>query len=148
LQFGEWLRADILAGSFEPATTDPDLAILLAKARQVSIALVGPPAEQLFDPVPDGDFFKVLADTLKLWNSPENWAGDERNVVLTFARIWYSAATGGIVPKDAPSCGCLLGGRPARPSSVLSTLCWRYSPVRRLAGSKERPEREAIFLLC
>ena len=26
--------------------------------------------------------------------------GDERNVVLTLSRIWYSAATGKIAPKD------------------------------------------------
>ena len=99
LQFGEWLRKDLLAGIFEPAGIDPDLAILLTKARQHSIALVGPSAEQFFDPVPEGDLLKVLADTLKLWNSPSDWAEDERNVVLTLARIWYSAATGKIVPK-------------------------------------------------
>lgn len=100
LQFGEWLRRDILAGIFEPAAFDPDLAILLTKARHHSIALVGPAAEQFFDPVPEGDLLKVLADTLKLWNSSQDWAEDERNVVLTLARIWYTSATGKIVPKD------------------------------------------------
>ncbi|MBJ4929060.1 nucleotidyltransferase domain-containing protein, partial [Salmonella enterica subsp. enterica serovar Corvallis] len=34
LQFGEWQRNDILAGIFEPATIDIDLAILLTKARE------------------------------------------------------------------------------------------------------------------
>lgn len=100
LQFGEWLREDIMAGIFEPACIDIDLAILLTKARQHSIALVGPPAERLFDPVPEVDLFAALADSLKLWNSPPDWAGDERNVVLTLARIWYSAATAKIAPKD------------------------------------------------
>lgn len=100
LQFGEWLRKDILAGVFEPAVIDPDLAILLTKARQHGIALVGPPAPEMFDPVPAGDFSRVLADTLKLWNSPPDWTNDERNVALTLVRIWYSAATGRIVPKD------------------------------------------------
>lgn len=100
LQFGEWLREEIAAGIFEPATIDIDLAILLTKARRRSIALVGPPAEQLFDPVPERDLFAALAQTLKLWNSPSDWEGDDRNVVLTLARIWYSAATGAIAPKD------------------------------------------------
>ena len=104
LQFGEWLREDILAGIVEPAVVDADLAILLTQARQHSLALVGPVAEQLFDPVPQGDFARALADSLALWNSPLDWAGDERNVLLTLARIWYSAAHGGsaptIVPKD------------------------------------------------
>ena len=58
-------------------------------------------AEDFFNPViPESDLFKALADTLKLWNSQPDWAGDERNVVLTLSRIWYSAATGKIAPKD------------------------------------------------
>lgn len=100
LQFGEWLRQDILAGSFEPAVIDPDLTILLTKVRQKSIALIGPAAEELFDPVPERDLLRALADTLKLWNSPPDWANDERNIVLTLARMWFSAATGKIAPKD------------------------------------------------
>jgi streptomycin 3"-adenylyltransferase len=100
LQFGEWLRNDLIAGIFEPASFDPDLAILLTQARQCSIALTGPPAEQFFDPVPEVDLIKAMSGTLRLWNTPPDWAGDERNVVLTLARIWYSAATGEIVPKD------------------------------------------------
>ncbi len=100
LQFGEWLRKDILAGIFEPAVMDIDLAILLTKARQHGVALKGPAAEVFFDPVPKCDFSRVLADTLKQWKSPPDWAGDERNAVLTLARIWYSAVTGRIAPKD------------------------------------------------
>ena len=103
LQFGEWQRADILAGIFEPATTDVDLAILLTKARQHDLALAGPAAEDFFAPVPESDLFRALADTLKLWNSPPDWEGDERNVVLALSRIWYSAATGKITSKEAAS---------------------------------------------
>lgn len=74
LQFGEWQRNDILAGIFEPATIDIDLAILLTKAREHSVALVGPAAEELFDPVPEQDLFEALNETLKLWNSQPDWA--------------------------------------------------------------------------
>lgn len=101
LQFGEWLRKDILEGIFEPAVIDADLAILLTQARQHSIALTGSPAAEFFDPVPECDIFRALADSVELWNTPSDWAGDERNVVLTLARVWYSAATGKIAPKDA-----------------------------------------------
>ena len=69
LQFGEWLRKDLLAGVFEPAILDIDLAIMLAKARQHSIALVGPAADELFEPVPEHDCSKALTDTLKQWDS-------------------------------------------------------------------------------
>jgi streptomycin 3"-adenylyltransferase len=37
LQFGEWLRKDLLNGNFEPAVLDIDLTILLTKARQHSM---------------------------------------------------------------------------------------------------------------
>lgn len=100
LQFGEWLRQDILAGAIAPAVIDPDLTILLTKVRQKSIALIGPAAEELFDPVPERDLLRALSDTLKLWNSPPDWANDERNIVLTLARMWFSAATGKIAAKD------------------------------------------------
>ena len=100
LQFGEWLRKDLLASIFEPGILDTDLAILLTKARQQSLAIVGPAAEELFESVPERDFLIALADTVNQWNSPVDWKGDERNIVLTLARIWYSAATGNIAPKD------------------------------------------------
>lgn len=101
LQFGEWQRDEILAGTFEPAIIDADLAILLTKVRQHGITLIGEPAADFFDPIPESDLFKTLADTLELWNSPPDWQGDEKHVVLTLARIWYSVATGQIIPKDA-----------------------------------------------
>lgn len=100
VQFGEWQRADILTGVFESAMTDHDLPILLTKARLHSIALLGQSAEACFDPVPEDDLSKALADTLAQWNTPPDWAGDERNVVLALARIWYTAATGNIAPKE------------------------------------------------
>lgn len=100
LQFGEWLRDDILSGTFEPATLDHDLAILLTKVRQHSVALLGPSAATLFEPVPKEDFSKALFDTISQWSSDADWEGDERNIVLALARIWYSASTGLIAPKD------------------------------------------------
>ena len=100
LQYGEWLRKDLLVGIFEPSVLDIDLAILLSKARQHSLAIVGPKAEEFFEAVPEHDFRMALADTVKQWNSTVDWVGDERNIVLTIARIWYSAATGNVAPKD------------------------------------------------
>lgn len=100
LQFGEWLRRDLEAGIVEPALADHDLAILLTKARQHSVALVGAPASELFEPVPERDFVAALLATVAQWNAEPDWHGDECNVVLALARIWYSAETGRIAPKD------------------------------------------------
>jgi hypothetical protein len=105
---------------------DIDLTILLTKARQHSIALVGPTAEELFGPVPEHDFFKVLADTLKQWNSGADWAGDERNIVLTVARIWYSAATGRIVPKDVVAADWVLERVPIEYQPILQEARQAY----------------------
>jgi streptomycin 3"-adenylyltransferase len=100
LQFGEWLRQDLLAGIFEPPVLDHDLAILLTSARQRSVALRGPTADTTFAPVPQGDVINALAATIANWNSAPDWEGDETNVVLTLARIWYTAATGRLASKD------------------------------------------------
>lgn len=90
----------LLAGEVEPAQLDPDLAILLTKARQHSLCLVGEAATSWFDPVPPADLKQAFADTLAQWNTPEDWTGDEHTVVLALARIWYSLATGSIAAKD------------------------------------------------
>ncbi|MFC7287569.1 AadA family aminoglycoside 3''-O-nucleotidyltransferase [Herminiimonas glaciei] len=100
LQFGEWLREDLQAGIFEPAMIDPDLAILLTKARQHSVCLFGTPASVFFDPVPPKDFTRALVDTISQWNEEADWLGDEQTVVLALCRIWYSIVAGGIAPKD------------------------------------------------
>lgn len=55
----------------------------------------------MFDPVPQGDMVRALRDTVAQWNTPDDWKGDERNIVLALARIWYTAATGQIASKDA-----------------------------------------------
>jgi streptomycin 3"-adenylyltransferase len=101
LQFGEWLREDLQAGRFEPAMHDNDLAILLTKAREHGIALLGPPAREFFDPVPPTDLSRALADTIAMWNHPSDWEGDELTVVLALARIWFTVSTGSIASKDA-----------------------------------------------
>ncbi|MGS1010994.1 aminoglycoside adenylyltransferase family protein [Achromobacter anxifer] len=100
LQFGEWLRADLEAGVVEPPMPDHDLAILLTKVRGRSIPIVGPQADQLLQDVPREDLRRALLDSVAQWNTPEDWAGDEKHIILALARIWYTAVTGGIASKD------------------------------------------------
>ncbi len=101
MQFGEWLRDDIVAGRFEPAMADPDLAILLTQLRLHSLVLLGPTAVDLFPPVPASDLRRALADTIAQWNAPPDWQGEEAPILLALARIWYSASTGVITSKHA-----------------------------------------------
>lgn len=149
LQFGEWLRKDILAGTFEPAIVDADLAILLTKARQHNNALKGPPAEGFFEPVPKRDLLSAFAETLKQWESPPDWAGDERNVVLALARIWYSAATGKIAPKNVAA-DWVMERLPVEHQSVLFEARQAYSTGNEdyLASHADRITRYIIFVKC
>ncbi|VVE14166.1 Streptomycin 3''-adenylyltransferase [Pandoraea horticolens] len=101
MQFGEWLRTSIEEGYIEPPMVDHDLAILITKVRQQSETLYGPRAVDVFDPVPSADLQRSLLDTIALWNIGPDWEGDERNVILALARIWFTASTGAIASKDA-----------------------------------------------
>ncbi|WFZ27798.1 aminoglycoside adenylyltransferase family protein [Citrobacter portucalensis] len=100
MQFGEWLRDDILAGIVEPTQLDPDLSILLTQARRASVALFGEPAGTLFNVIPFSDVVQTFRHILDMWQKPGDLEGDERNIILTLARIWYSVVTGNIVAKD------------------------------------------------
>ena len=100
MQFGEWLREDICSGIYEPAQPDCDLAILLTHVRNASVAVAGERADTLFEPVPQRDLVQTFRQTLELWQAPGDLRGDERNIILTLARIWYSAVTGEFTAKD------------------------------------------------
>ncbi|SEA80754.1 aminoglycoside adenylyltransferase domain-containing protein [Marinobacterium iners] len=70
--YGEWLREEFEAGS----VPEPDR-----------------------DPVPMSDIRRAIHDSLPSLLAEAK--GDERNVVLTLSRMWLTAATGNIAPKDA-----------------------------------------------
>ena len=125
LQFGEWLRGDLEQGRDEPPMRDPDLAVLITQLRAHSLALHGPDAVRLFDPVPAADVRRALADTLALWHVPADWQGDERHVLLTLARIWFTASTGQFTAKDAAA-DWALARLPAAPQPVLAQARAEY----------------------
>lgn len=95
--YGEWLRAEFERGDIPAPAPDPDLAVLLTMVRSSSLALAGPPAHRILDPVPPGDLVRAIAASLPaLIDSVE---GDERNTVLTLARMWVTAESGSLVSK-------------------------------------------------
>lgn len=96
--YGEWLREAFEAGSVPEPVRDPDLAIVLKKVIDDSLPLYGTDAASLFEPVPLTDIRMAIRDSLP--NLLAEAAGDERNVVLTLSRMWLTAATGDIAPKD------------------------------------------------
>jgi aminoglycoside 9-adenylyltransferase len=98
LLYGEWLRDEFEKGEIPGPTHNPDLAIILTKARERSIALIGPDVSEILDPVPVTDIRSAIRDSLP--GLIEGVKGDERNVILTLARMWLTAADAEISPKD------------------------------------------------
>ncbi|MEV0363547.1 aminoglycoside adenylyltransferase family protein [Nocardia fusca] len=95
--YGEWMRAEFERGAVDPPAPDPDLAILLGMVRDSSVALAGPPAARLLDPVPPEDLVRAITESLPALLAGVD--GDERNTILTLARMWITAETGAVVSK-------------------------------------------------
>ncbi len=96
--YGEWLRDDLVGGVVPQPHVNPDLAVALTAVRHDGIALHGPPAAELLDPVPPEDLRRAVTDSLG--SLLDDLVGDERNVLLTLARMVVTLETGEIVPKD------------------------------------------------
>ncbi|MET7703030.1 aminoglycoside adenylyltransferase family protein [Streptomyces sp. NPDC005485] len=97
--YGEWLRAQYEAGVVPQPKPMPDLALLIAMALTGDHSLTGPRPAQVLDPVPRADL--VRASVVGIPGLLEDLDRDTRNVLLTFARIWTTLATGRIKSKDA-----------------------------------------------
>lgn len=96
--YGEWLRSEIEAGSLPAASTNPDLAVVIAMVLKCRAPLLGPEPKTLLDPVPVSDL--VQAGTAGTADLERALATDTANVILTLARIWHTCVTGHITTKD------------------------------------------------
>jgi aminoglycoside adenylyltransferase-like protein len=98
--YGDWLRSEFERGELPPGPRpNPDLAILITIVLLGGRHLFGPPATEVFDPVPRADLDRALLDVIP--GLLADLESDTRNVILTLARIWTTLATGEIRPKDA-----------------------------------------------
>ncbi|GAA1406513.1 aminoglycoside adenylyltransferase family protein [Catellatospora coxensis] len=97
--YGEWLRDRYERGELPQPAPSPDLAPLLTMALAGDTPLFGPPPADLLDPVPPADLRHAIVAGIP--GLLADLADDTRNVVLTFARIWVTLATGEIRSKDA-----------------------------------------------
>lgn len=106
LQYGEWLRPAFLAGDVRPwPSVSPDLAMLITMVTGHSEPVLGPPAQQLLDAVQREDLVRAMIDELP--SLLADLEADTRNVLLTLARMWMTAATGGVRSKDAAAAWAL-----------------------------------------
>lgn len=96
--YGEWLRQAFEAGEEPQPTINPDFTLLFAQVRQEGIALFGVPAPLALPLVDAEDVRRAIQDSLPdLLGYLE---GDERNVILTLARMWFTMSTGHFASKD------------------------------------------------
>jgi streptomycin 3"-adenylyltransferase len=99
-QYGDWLRRDFEDGNLEPwpSSENRDLATLLTMVRRYGEPVAGPPAADAIAEVPEADLRAAMVG--ELGRLLADLEPDTRNVLLTFARIWCTLATGEIRPKD------------------------------------------------
>lgn len=99
-QYGDWLRGEFERGNLAPWTMpNPDLAPLITMVRLGNRPLFGPSPAEVLDPVPQGDVIRAIVGGIP--DLLDDLDSDTANVVLTFARIWTTIATGAIRSKDA-----------------------------------------------
>lgn len=96
--YGEWLRHDYARGEIPKPVYDPELTLVLAQSRQEAKPLLGPNASELLPAVPRPDIHRAIGDALP--TLIDTLQGDERNVLLTLARMWRTLMTGEFVSKD------------------------------------------------
>ncbi len=96
--YGEWLRDQYESGEIPKPVCDTELTLVLAQARQEAVPFFGPNASSLLPIIPRSDIRQAIKEALPALM--ESLHGDERNVLLTLARMWRTLVTGEFSPKD------------------------------------------------
>lgn len=140
--YGEWLREEMETGKYPQVCNDPDVIILLWQARNNSITLRGAESKALIPPIPFYQIKKAILFSLP--NLISNFKGDERNVLLTLSRMWFTLVTGKITTKDVAA-EWAIPKLPKRFSPLLTTAKEAY--LGNLSDEWETVEKEAIALV-
>jgi predicted nucleotidyltransferase len=98
LLYGEWIRDQLERGEVPEPAPMADLGPEIALTLQGDVALFGPPPAALMDAVPPGDLRRAMVAGVP--SLLADLDSDTRNVLLTFARIWFTLETGAIGSKD------------------------------------------------
>lgn len=99
--YGEWLRREYEKGEVPGPVADPEFTIVLAQAKQMAKVLFDPGAnaKNLLPIISQADIRRAIGDAVP--GLVEALPGDERNVLLTLARMWRTLVSGEFVSKDA-----------------------------------------------
>jgi predicted nucleotidyltransferase len=117
-QYGDWLRGEFEAGNLEPwPPTAPDVASLITMVLLANTPLFGPPPAEVLDPVPHDDLIRATVGDIGALLAELD--SDTRNLILTLARIWSTAATG-VIRSKADAADWALGRLPEENCAVLA----------------------------
>lgn len=140
--FGEWLRTDMENGTVPQPFSDPDNVLLLWQARLHAIPLTAqsPAIDKLIAPIPFEEIRRVIRGALP--NVLSSYKGDERNVLLTLSRMWYTLDTGKFPSKDQATLWAE-GKVPAEHASLLRLARDAY-----LGNRSDRWDDQEYNVLC
>ena len=99
--YGEWLRDAFEVGETPMPERDPEYSLVIAQAHHEAIPLFGTPRSELLTDVSTEHFSQAMRGSLPYLL--DGMHGDERNVLLTLARMWHTSSTEKFVTKDAAS---------------------------------------------
>lgn len=116
--YGEWLWDSFQTGEIPMPVSDPEITLVLAQARQEAYPMFGPAAFELLPEIPPEHVRRAMRIALPALL--DDLYGDERNVLLTFARMWQTAVTGKFVTKDAAAVWAI----PRLPERVADVLAY------------------------
>jgi len=100
IQFGEWLREELKEGGTLSSQKDPDISILLRKARSHHTVLFGPALNQWAPEISDQELWQAMSDTYPEIVAHWDEDADERNQILALCRIYFSLVMKDIASKD------------------------------------------------
>lgn len=96
--YGEWLRSEYEGGSLPMPGRSAENTLILAQTGRNAVTLFGEDAARYLPKIAAEDIRKALEDAIP---PLLDWLyGDERNVLLTVARMWWTARTGEFASKD------------------------------------------------
>lgn len=96
--YGEWLRDAFREGYLSDAAADPEYTLLLAQARQQAQLLWGRDVLADVPVTPIEHIRQAMRDGVEPLY--EGLRGDERNVLLTLARMWRTGVHGDFMTKE------------------------------------------------
>ncbi|MCX8999028.1 aminoglycoside adenylyltransferase family protein [Rhizobiaceae bacterium BDR2-2] len=137
--YGEWRREAYEAVEVPAPETDPEFTLILAQARQKARSLLGPDVGETLPVIPEADIRRAIGDALPALLA--TLEGDERNVLLTLARMWRTLETGTFVPKDIAA-EWAEARLPAEAATVMADARAAYLG---LAGDDWRKRRQVVL---